>query len=49
MGPPSIEEGIEHAGRGTPPSARSAVARLKVRSVVILLVAVCLSMSAIVI
>lgn len=49
MGPPSIEEGVEHAGRGTPPTARSAVARLKVRSVVTLLVAVCLSMSAIVI
>ncbi|MEZ1314643.1 sensor domain-containing diguanylate cyclase [Pseudomonas fluorescens] len=49
MALPSTEEGVDHAGSGTLATARSAVARLKVRSVVILLVVMCLSMSAIVI
>lgn len=49
MGHPSVEEGIEHTEPGTASPAWPAVAGLKVRSVVILLVAVCLSMSLIVI
>lgn len=44
MGHPSDEERIEPAGAGTLSTARSAGARLKVRSAVTLLVAVCLSM-----
>lgn len=47
MGQPSVEQGTEDYADDSSPTASPAVVRLKVRSVVILLVAVCLSMSAI--
>lgn len=47
MGHRSVEQGIEHSAEDSSATTSTAVARLKVRSVVILLVAVCLSMSTI--
>ena len=47
MGQPSVEQGTEDYADDSSPTASPAVVRLKVRSVVILLVAVCLSMSTI--